>query len=333
MEEHPALVTPSYPLGPSLTKADKEALWLQLKALLDAEGPARKTVQQWQAFWRKQRFYADQALALVRQQQRGTGGGQLAGIHGRILQLTGTARVDGGRAAVYGRSEALVPPDESLQARALAGDFRRPQPIQPLPAQPTVSVGETPGTSGLQSVARGAGGVAEQDAAQECLSAPARKLESPCPVSCTKIKFNGITHRHVMLLTMSFLLNMSYIGFCCEKNSITCMLSAPQRQRRRRVPPAGAREALPRLVELHTRSSEQQQQTNTLIAELREAATRQAVALEQLATEARLHREAGERQATALEAILQQQGQALQELRSVGALSRAIAAALRRPAQ
>ncbi|XP_075547355.1 uncharacterized protein LOC142581782 isoform X2 [Dermacentor variabilis] len=281
MEEHPALVTPSYPLGPSLTKADKEALWLQLKALLDAEGPARKTVQQWQAFWRKQRFYADQALALVRQQQRGTGGGQLAGIHGRILQLTGTARVDGGRAAVYGRSEALVPPDESLQARALAGDFRRPQPIQPLPAQPTVSVGETPGTSGLQSVARGAGGVAEQDAAQECLSAPA----------------------------------------------------PPQRQRRRRVPPAGAREALPRLVELHTRSSEQQQQTNTLIAELREAATRQAVALEQLATEARLHREAGERQATALEAILQQQGQALQELRSVGALSRAIAAALRRPAQ
>ncbi|XP_075530162.1 uncharacterized protein LOC142563498 [Dermacentor variabilis] len=203
-------------------EADKEALWLQLKALLDSQGPARKTVQQWQAFWRKQRFYADQALALS------------------------------------------VPPDESLQARALSGDFRRPQPIQPLPAQPTVSVGETPGTSGLQ-----------------CLSAPA----------------------------------------------------PPQRQRRRRVPPAGAREALPRLVELHTRSSEQQQQTNTLIAELREAATRQAVALEQLATEARLHREAAERQATALEAILQQQGQALQELRSVGALSRAIAAALGRPAQ
>ncbi|XP_054924211.1 uncharacterized protein [Dermacentor andersoni] len=264
VEEHAALVAPSYPLGPSLTKADKEALWAQLKALLDAEGPARKTVQQWQAFWRKQRFYADQALALVRQQQRGTGGGQLGGFHGRILQLTGTTRVDGGRAAVYGRSEALVPLDESLQARALAGDIRRPQPMQPLPAQPTVSFGETPGTSGLQSVARGAGGVAEQDAAQECLSAP----------------------------------------------------SQPQRQRRRRVPPAGAHEALPRLVELHTRSSEQQQQTNTLIAELRDAATRQAVALEQLATEARLHREAADRQSSALEAILHQQGQALQELRS-----------------
>ncbi|XP_072143435.1 uncharacterized protein [Dermacentor andersoni] len=175
---------------------------------------------------------------------------------------------------------SVGPPDESLKARALAGDFRRPQPMQPLPAQPTVSVGETLGTSGLQNVARGADGVAEEHATQEYLSARA----------------------------------------------------PPQRQRRRRVPPAGAREAL-RLVELHTRNSEQQQQTNTLIAEFWDAAVRQAVALEQLATEATLHREAADRQASALEAILQQQGQALQELCSVRTVSRAIAVELQRPVQ
>ncbi|KAH7969062.1 hypothetical protein HPB52_014179 [Rhipicephalus sanguineus] len=44
----------------------------------------------------------------------------------------------------------LVPPEQSLQARALSGDFRCPQP---LPAPPRVSVGDRPGASGLQSTA------------------------------------------------------------------------------------------------------------------------------------------------------------------------------------
>lgn len=47
---------------------DKEALWSQLKVLLDIEGPAHKTMQQWQAFWRKEHFHVDHALAVVREQ-------------------------------------------------------------------------------------------------------------------------------------------------------------------------------------------------------------------------------------------------------------------------
>ncbi|KAH7972154.1 hypothetical protein HPB52_007842 [Rhipicephalus sanguineus] len=53
----------------------------------------------------------------------------------------------------------IEPQDQSLQARALSGDFGRPLRAEPSPAPPSVSVGDTLGTSGLQYPS-GKGGVA-----------------------------------------------------------------------------------------------------------------------------------------------------------------------------
>ncbi|KAH6921122.1 hypothetical protein HPB50_027892 [Hyalomma asiaticum] len=63
----------STPLGPYFTAADRSHLWESLKALLNVEGPKQKTVQLWQAFWRKERFNAGKLLVVVREQQRGIG--------------------------------------------------------------------------------------------------------------------------------------------------------------------------------------------------------------------------------------------------------------------
>lgn len=70
MEEHPQLATPSYPLDPSFTRVVRDDLWKQLKTLLNEAGPAERSVDQWQAFWRKERFNAEQELIRLREQQR-----------------------------------------------------------------------------------------------------------------------------------------------------------------------------------------------------------------------------------------------------------------------
>ncbi|KAH6922547.1 hypothetical protein HPB50_015480 [Hyalomma asiaticum] len=51
----------------------RRALWESLQALLNAEDPAQKTMQQLQAFWRKERFSPERHLTEVREQQRALG--------------------------------------------------------------------------------------------------------------------------------------------------------------------------------------------------------------------------------------------------------------------
>ncbi|XP_075749814.1 uncharacterized protein LOC119171475 [Rhipicephalus microplus] len=83
----------------------------------------------------------------LQEKQTGAGGSRLFNYRSRILQLTGTSRVDSARYPVVRSSEALVPPERSLQARALSWEFHRPQPLR---ASPRVSVRDTPGSSCLQ---------------------------------------------------------------------------------------------------------------------------------------------------------------------------------------
>ncbi|KAH6932729.1 hypothetical protein HPB50_009050 [Hyalomma asiaticum] len=276
MKDSPFLLFQSTPLGPSFTAADRRMLWESLQAVLNAEGPAQKTVQEWQAFWRKERFTAENILTEMRDQQRGTGGGQLSGFYGRVLEIIGRSRADGSRSPVYQRSEALVPPHESLQARATVGELQPRTPVLPSPASLRVSAGDMPGTSGVQDTVYAAPALPRHvDTAPESPSAPA-------PL---------------------------------------------QQRRRRRSQTEGTRRTELGIETLLARSNKLHEESNRLRAELRDVGTRQADALEQLVAETRRQREASEREAGHL-------AEAVRELRSIGELSRALTASLRRrPAQ
>ena len=69
VKEHPQIATLSCPLGPSFTREDRDDMWQELVALLN-EVPARNTTAQWQIRWRNERYYSQQGLAKLREQQR-----------------------------------------------------------------------------------------------------------------------------------------------------------------------------------------------------------------------------------------------------------------------
>ncbi|KAH7958834.1 hypothetical protein HPB49_005684 [Dermacentor silvarum] len=87
MEGHPFLVTAACALGQKIAER-RQALWSELAALLNVEGPAIKTAEQWQGYWRKEVFLSRKDAAAVSASQSGTGGG-------RIIQLLGTSTATG----------------------------------------------------------------------------------------------------------------------------------------------------------------------------------------------------------------------------------------------
>nr|XP_037279729.1 uncharacterized protein LOC119172683 [Rhipicephalus microplus] len=92
MSEHPQLAAKAIELQHGVTVADRRRLWQELSDALNLEGPAQKSVDDWQAWWR-----------------RGTGGGRLPGFRGRVLQLTGLARFGGVFGSLEYQQQADVP--------------------------------------------------------------------------------------------------------------------------------------------------------------------------------------------------------------------------------
>ncbi|XP_050023904.2 uncharacterized protein [Dermacentor andersoni] len=124
MEKHAFLVTASRVPSPEATMERKRELWEEIAALLNAEGPARKSLRKWQAFWRKEVFLSRRDAAETRS------GGRLSGVRGRIMQLVGPATVTG------------------------LCEQRRSQPLDELAVDVFVArllEDTTPGTSGLAS--------------------------------------------------------------------------------------------------------------------------------------------------------------------------------------
>ncbi|XP_077498630.1 uncharacterized protein LOC144109706 [Amblyomma americanum] len=123
MEQHPALAHAASPLSGGYTAARRHELWQQLAALLNAAGPAEKTALQWRHTWQVWCTRCKKQEAQFLAAGRGTGGGRLPGLAGRVCKLRSPGLVLGVAAAMFSSS--------SLN-------------------QPRVSVGEMPGTSGLQ---------------------------------------------------------------------------------------------------------------------------------------------------------------------------------------
>ncbi|XP_049517179.1 uncharacterized protein LOC125942947 [Dermacentor silvarum] len=135
MERHPYLVKPSCALNPELTAARKEELWKELVSLLNNEGPAVKTVHQWRAFWNKETHDARHDAAVHAAEHRGTGGGKLPGLRGRILSLVGVASAIGVCPNFFEDAEEVSEEPRAAESRPSG----------------SVSVGEQPGTSGIQA--------------------------------------------------------------------------------------------------------------------------------------------------------------------------------------
>ncbi|KAH7950155.1 hypothetical protein HPB49_020276 [Dermacentor silvarum] len=91
MERHPYLVKSSCAPSPELIAARKDDMWKDVVSLLNNEGPAVKTMNRWRAFWNKETHDA----AVHAAEHRGTGGGKLPGLRGRILSLEGVASAIG----------------------------------------------------------------------------------------------------------------------------------------------------------------------------------------------------------------------------------------------
>ncbi|KAH7973691.1 hypothetical protein HPB49_004013 [Dermacentor silvarum] len=107
MEGHPFLVRAACALDREVTAVRKQALWSELAALLNAEGPAVKTAEQWQGYWRKEIFLSRKDAATASASQSGTGGGHLPGLRGRIIQLVGTSTATGRSTRVSDRETLL----------------------------------------------------------------------------------------------------------------------------------------------------------------------------------------------------------------------------------
>ncbi|KAH6945819.1 hypothetical protein HPB50_010081 [Hyalomma asiaticum] len=98
----------------------------------------------------------------------------MSGFYDRVVEIAGSSRVDGARTPVFQRSEALVPPHESLQARATTRELQPRAPVLPSPTSSPLQMGDIPGTSGLQDTVYVAPAVPrDMDTAPEIPRAPA----------------------------------------------------------------------------------------------------------------------------------------------------------------
>ncbi|XP_075750003.1 uncharacterized protein LOC142814702 [Rhipicephalus microplus] len=109
MSEHPQLAAKAIELQHGVTVADRRRLWQELSDALNLEGPAQKSVDDWQAWWRRQVHEARRDAAAIKEAQTGTGGGRLPGFRGRVLQLTGLARFGGVFGSLEYQQQADVP--------------------------------------------------------------------------------------------------------------------------------------------------------------------------------------------------------------------------------
>ncbi|XP_077503340.1 uncharacterized protein LOC144113857 [Amblyomma americanum] len=123
MEQHPALAHAASPLSGGYTAARRRELWQQLAALLNAAGPVAKSVLRWRHTWQVWCTRCKKQEAQFLAAGRGTGGGRLPGLAGSVCKLRSPGLVLGVAAPMFSSSSQN---------------------------QPRVSVGEMPGTSGLQ---------------------------------------------------------------------------------------------------------------------------------------------------------------------------------------
>ncbi|XP_065280163.1 uncharacterized protein [Dermacentor albipictus] len=161
MEGHPYLVRASCALTPECTVERRRQLWSELAALLNTEGPAAKTAEQWQVFWRKEVFLSRRDAATASASQSGTGGGRLPGLRGRIIALVGTSTVTGVCEAFYQPLDepAMEVTVESVGTTAgtsglsREGALQQPGvgPVEPLPRSPPATAQPAAGPGGVRT--------------------------------------------------------------------------------------------------------------------------------------------------------------------------------------
>ncbi|XP_070382835.1 uncharacterized protein [Dermacentor albipictus] len=161
MEGHPYLVRASCALTPECTVERRRQLWSELAALLNTEGPAAKTAEQWQVFWRKEVYLSRRDAATASASQSGTGGGRLPGLRGRIIALVGTSTVTGVCEAFYQPLDepAMEVTVESVGTTAgtsglsREGALQQPGvgPVEPLPRSPPATAQPAAGPGGVRT--------------------------------------------------------------------------------------------------------------------------------------------------------------------------------------
>ncbi|XP_040078087.1 uncharacterized protein LOC115325108 [Ixodes scapularis] len=128
MAEHTQIALGAADIAPTVTQVDKDKLWAELVAELNAIGPAVKDRRRWQHYWTDRVAAAKKKAYEFRNNSGGTGGGAVPGEAWTII--------------------AIIDPDavEGCGAPAVPGPQAVPSPVAA--AGSCVSTGEVPGTSG-----------------------------------------------------------------------------------------------------------------------------------------------------------------------------------------
>ncbi|KAH7932823.1 hypothetical protein HPB49_003261 [Dermacentor silvarum] len=149
MEQHPYLTRGLWRLSPSMSAAQKKALWHDLTAALNALGPAVKTARRWRQYWARIVYDCKKLAAQVGSEKRKTGGGKLGGLGGGVIEAL--SRTGPGYAPVdFFQDDA----EQASSSDEEAAASRVPLPTAP----PHVSVGTEPGTSGTAPSSTTGGG-------------------------------------------------------------------------------------------------------------------------------------------------------------------------------
>ncbi|KAH7950038.1 hypothetical protein HPB49_018918 [Dermacentor silvarum] len=146
MERHPYLVKSSCAPSPELIAARKDDMWKDVVSLLNNEGPAVKTINRWRAFWNKETHDAAVHVA----EHRGTGGGKLPGLRGRILSLEGVASAIGVCPNFFEDAEEVSEEPRAAESRPSGSVSVGEQParLQQQPQQPVKRPAPSEGEDG-----------------------------------------------------------------------------------------------------------------------------------------------------------------------------------------
>ncbi|KAM7304155.1 hypothetical protein ISCGN_014055 [Ixodes scapularis] len=94
MAEHPQIALGAADLAPTATQLNKDKLWAELVAELNAIGPAVKDRRRWQHYWTDVRAAKKKADEFPKN-SGGTGGNGVPGEAGRIIAIIGPEAVEG----------------------------------------------------------------------------------------------------------------------------------------------------------------------------------------------------------------------------------------------